>query len=449
MRKTLIAFAAAVAIPLSADAQSGSGPWAPWLGCWVPEQRSTITEVTCVLPAEESAFGATIISFVDREETRRVSVIADGIPRPVESAGCSGWESARFSEDGDRVYLTGEVSCGQDTPVQRTSGVYSLTSVGAWLDVVGIKVGTQQRLRNRRLLITERPGVPEEITAAIATRSQVAGGARIAASVPLSVERVIDASRALDPQVTELWMIESHRDAEFALDVTAKELKALAAAGVPASTIDLTVAFGYPNAFAIAMTAQGQSEVQATQSIVAGGGDGPLFDTGPSYQRGFYGPWGPPPQCLYLSWGMMTAMERMECTPYGYGSSMFWGGSMFGPTAWFMPGWGFSSGFYNPWANPWGRPIRVVVRPLEPGQGGGGSQPGRGRVVRGGGYTQSGRDGTGQTARPRDSGTAAASRGEGSSGGASATRGGSSGASAPASKGTSTSSGRTAKPRDP
>src|SRR5690606_14287548 len=125
------------------------------------------------------AFGATIVSFIDREETRRVSVIADGVSRPVESDGCSGWEAARFSDDGDRVYLTGEVSCGEDTPVQRTSGVYSLTSVGAWLDVVGIKVGTQQRLRNRRLLITERPGVPEEIMSAIAARSQLAGGARI------------------------------------------------------------------------------------------------------------------------------------------------------------------------------------------------------------------------------------------------------------------------------
>jgi hypothetical protein len=434
MRNTVLALAAAFALPLGAGAQGVATPWAPWLGCWVSEQPSSAPEVTCVLPAEESAFGATIVSFVDGAETRRVAVIADGVARPVEAEGCSGWESARFSDDGDRVYLTGEVSCEENRPQQRTSGVYSISSAGAWVDVVSIKVGTQQRLRNRRLVLTERPGVPVEITSAIAARSQLAGGARIAASVPLTVERVIDASRALDPQVTELWMIETQRDAEFAPKVTAKELRALAAAGVPASIIDLTVAFGYPNAFVVGITAQGQSDVQATQTVVGGGG-GPLYDVGPGYaQRGFYGPWGPPPECAYLSWGMMTAQERMACTPYGYGSPMFYGafGSMFGPNAWYMPGWGFSNGFYN----PWGRPIRVVVRPLEPVPGGGGGQPSRGRVVRGGGYTQSGGTPTGQTAQPRSSGTAAA------------TSKGSSGASAPASKGSSSTE-RTAKPRKP
>jgi hypothetical protein len=246
---------------------------------------------------------------------------------------------------------------------------------------------------------------------------------------------VIDASRALDPQVTELWMIETHRDAEFAPHVTVRELEALAAADVPAGVIDLTVALGYPSAFEIGLTAQGQSEVQVAQQVAGGGG--PLYDVGPEYaQRGFYGPWGPPPQCAYVSWGLMTARERMDCTPYGYGSPMFYGafGSLFGPNAWYMPGWGFSNGYYN----PWGRPIRVVVRPLEPPPGGGtGGQPSRGRVVRGRGYTQSGGGTTfGQTAQPRASGTAAS------------TRSGSSSASAPASKDNS-SSGRTAKPRKP
>jgi hypothetical protein len=377
MRTTVLASLIGLALPLTSGAQVPSTPWAPWLGCWVAEQASAQGEVTCVLPATESPSTADIVTFAEGAEIRRTSIVADGVARPVSAEGCSGWESARFSDDGHRVYLAGEVTCGDQAP-QRTAGLFALSPGGDWIDVLGIRVGTQQRLRSRRSLLTERPGVPPEVTALIATRGQFAGGARIAASVPLSVERVIDVTRGVDAQVTELWMMEANRDAEFPLKVTDRELRALAAADVPDGVIDLTVAFGYPQAFQVGITAQGRSDVQAVAHEPAGGGGAGGVYGGGYAPFGFYGPWGPPPQCWSLSWSVVSAMDRMECAPYGYF------GAAFLPSAWFLPTYGYGGGYYY----PYGGRIRVVVRPAEPAPGTG--TTGRGRVVRGGGYTQSG-----------------------------------------------------------
>src|SRR5690606_2264829 len=79
----------------------------------------------------------------------RSTMTADGVARPVTGEGCAGTETARFSDDGARVYVSGEITCG-DGPAQRTSGVLSISETGEWVDVHGVIVGEQHSLRVRR-----------------------------------------------------------------------------------------------------------------------------------------------------------------------------------------------------------------------------------------------------------------------------------------------------------
>ena len=64
-------------------------------------------------------------------------IVADGSRRAVNDGGCSGFESASWSQDGRRVFLKSDLNCGGD--VQRTSsGVLALVSAAAYVDVQSV-----------------------------------------------------------------------------------------------------------------------------------------------------------------------------------------------------------------------------------------------------------------------------------------------------------------------
>jgi hypothetical protein len=67
------------------------------------------------------------------------------------------------------------------------------------------------------------------------------------AMAPLTIEDVTEASRHLENDVVEAWLVE--RGGSIILD--ADRLVLLANAGVPSSTTDLLVALAYPNVFAL------------------------------------------------------------------------------------------------------------------------------------------------------------------------------------------------------
>ncbi len=91
--------------------------------------------------------------------------------------------------------------------------------------------------------------------------------ARAAAAAPLGIDDVVEASRKVQADVLQAWLVE--RAQPFTLD--AKRLIALADAGVPSSVIDLMVALSYPNAFAINPAArQGERRTLAANSSYRG-----------------------------------------------------------------------------------------------------------------------------------------------------------------------------------
>lgn len=228
--------------------------WQAWLGCWEPtgtpspeegEAETSGTPLVCVIPAR-GASAAEMVTVVDGEIVERERLAMDE-QRPSSSEGCTGWESATWSADGRRVYHRAEHSCTGELE-RRSTGLMAMLPTGEWLDVRGVSVGGSSAVHVVRYREAGAPGIlSAEVGAARQDRARAVDAARLAAAAPLTTAEVIEASRHLDPEVVEAWLVE--REQGFAIN--ARRLVELADAGVPERVIDVMVALSYPNVFAI------------------------------------------------------------------------------------------------------------------------------------------------------------------------------------------------------
>ncbi len=397
-----------------AAAQEVDSRWAPWLGCWRAVDEMATAPVLCVVPlAGEAAIE--MLTVVDGQVVSRESIFADGQEHAVSRDECEGWERAEFSDDSRRIYLGSELTCGASA--QRSStGVMSMVSPYEWLDVRTVDVDGQSVPWALRYRLASRA----DFQAAgqgdlVSAQGSEARMTRRAASIPIAVDDVIEASGKVSAETLQLWVVE--RGEPFALD--ASRLIQMADAGVPPSVIDVVVAVSYPEKFVVnERRTAGRRPAEATYGRPGygyGGGLNPFVDPfyDPYSRYGYYSPYG-------------------SYSRYGVG---------------YYGGFGYGYGGYNYGYGGYGTPIIVVGRR----DGGTDSGSTAGRVVRGGGYTSARDSGgsTGRSARPRSSGSsrnaapAARSARPRSSGGA--TR-----SAAPAGRSPSSSprsTGRTAQPR--
>lgn len=379
--------------PLAAQEVSGDPRWQAWLGCWEavaePDLIATINSEKkpriCVTPAA-GASAVDIATFVGDSVALRQHIDVTGAQRQMTRDGCTGWERAQWSQNGQRVYLRSSYSCPGG--LTRTSnGIMALSAAGEWLDVQGIVAGTTVGVRVARYRdVTDVASLPSEIAAALRGRERVVSDARIIATAPLVPADVVEASRFLDPGVVQTWLAE--RGEGFALD--ANRLSELEKAGVAPNVIDVMVALSYPRVFALDRSRVGGPNDTRTTDEVAGSGRTVYV----------YG-WDP----FYSDYGYSRYGSRYGRYGYGYGD-------------WY-----------------YGNTPVVIVRPPSGTDG-----DRHGKVVKGRGYT-AGRGSTGGS----DKATAAGSKGSGSSGGSAASGSGSGSSSKSPSSGT----GRTAKPRPP
>lgn len=130
--------------------------WRPWLGCWTPGDTAVISingrtsprTFVCVTPTTDGA-GVDITSIVSGRGVSRERVVASGARVVRTLDGCPGWESARFSADGQRVLLRSEYTCNGTLP-RRESGVFAITPEGEWLDLQGVDVMGSAGVRGMR-----------------------------------------------------------------------------------------------------------------------------------------------------------------------------------------------------------------------------------------------------------------------------------------------------------
>jgi len=374
---------------------SAEGRWTPWVGCWQASSRDAVTQdlapnkalpVVCMVPAEGNAIDLVTVNGTTANAPERID--ANGTRRQVSREGCNGWETAEFSPDAKRVYLHSEHLCGNRT--RTSSGIMSISPNGEWLDVQGVKVGTNNGVRVVHYGRVPAPaGLSPEMQARIDGQKLAARTAVVAVSDSVAVTDVIEASKRVDGLVVQTWL--AQRGQGFNMD--AKRLTQLADANVPRNVIDVMVALSYPQVFAVNLAqADGQIvQTSGTQQLAAeeGIGNGPV---------------------VFMSWD-----------PF-YSSSYYYSGYRYGYGLYGNP---YSGNWYN------GYPV-VIVRPS--GTVNQDAPDTRGRMVKGSGYT-----------RPPDRGSS------GSSGSTprSSTSDGSSSSGGSRTTGSSTSGGetRTAKPR--
>ena len=456
------AFAAALLVagsmPARAQTTATDARWQAWLGCWAPATRAVPPRSTaatplyaCVVPAAGSS-GVDVATVADTEVVTSDRIEATGERRAFAREGCTGWASAQWSPDGDRVYTRSEYSCAGG--LQRTvSGLMALDASGDWLDVQSVTTGGKSAVRVLRYRAVEPPAsLPAEVAAALPRRGPAASMARTAAAAPITTADVVDATHAVDPAVVEAWLGE--RGQGFQLNGT--RLLALSDAGTPGGVIDVMVALSYPRNFTV-----GTGGVQPAPS--AWPSDGTRGLSG-AYGYGMSGGWDP--YGYYSPYGLdpwfrsgMAFGNPYACGAFGY-SGIY--GCPFGYGAYGLSPYGYGGYGYNPYGY---RPYGGVYGGYNGWMYGGGlvviqgtstaSQP-HGRVVNGRGYTQGGvTSGTSRDAQPRQrpepntsgSGSGSQPRSSGGSSGSSGSSGANS--SSGSSSGSSSSGGRTAHPKPP
>jgi uncharacterized membrane protein YgcG len=322
-----------------------------------------------------------MLSISDGRVTSRERIDANGEQRPAERDGCSGWQSARWSADGRRVYLKSEHQCAGGAP-RTSSGLVAMTPAGEWLDVVSVTSGkdTGVRVMRHRPITdaTALPGLPAEVVAALKSVSAVrVQDSRTLAVAPIGTADIVEASHQVADGVVAAWL----NDIRQTIAVNAKRLVELADEGVPDRVLDMLVGLSYPGAFAVPPS---PTMVGALAADDDGGGAASIAPLGCADDFSLYG------------FG--------SCSPFGYSPFGF---ASYGylPYAYSRYGsFGYLPSLYGGWYA--GDPGVVIIRPTDTSS--------HGRVVNGAGYV-SGNSGGG-TATTSNSGGSASSGG-GSSGG--------------------------------
>jgi len=258
MRASRIAFLLAAVLVLAAGPARGQNTtidsrWISYLGCW--QSVGVRATTVCLLPVGQSSVDLVTIESGAVTSTER---IVTGQRVSTARGECTGWQMAEWSAVSDRLYLQSEETCSRSDS-RTANGLIALARDGSLLYIqggtIGAKTGVQVH-RYREGTNQELPGEVQDALSAIPTDLTATTKARATAMARLMVEDVAEASRQLEPDVVEAWLME--RGGSISLD--AERLVALANAGVPSSTIDVLVALAYPNAFAI-NGPRGQSQV--------------------------------------------------------------------------------------------------------------------------------------------------------------------------------------------
>jgi len=353
---------AALALATPARGQApADAHWLPWLGCWeivVPTgQTAPPGRAQVCVHAAPGAPGATFVNMLGGKVVSQEEVVADGARHSVAQGGCTGWQTASWSADGRRLFHHSELDCGAGNK-RSSSGVMAFLPDDQWLqvDAAGVPgshdVG-QARYRQMAPAAAAATGfMPQGIDLAIQT-------ARTAASAPLSLRDVVEASRQLEPEVLQALVFERGNGYE----VNARVARQLADARVPADVIDLMVALSYPDFFDIK---NGSPRLALADGGSSGGSSRGRYPGGWGGGYGCYDRFGYPGYG-YSGYGYPGWIYSYPLSYYG-GYDPCWGGGYGGPWG----GYGWGGGWYGPYGGG------VIVT-----RGGGG------RVVKGEGYTPS------------------------------------------------------------
>lgn len=414
----------------SAQSQTVDARWQPFLGCWVPDETSAAIgtnsvsgSMICVVPVQNGP-SVDIVTISNRVVTNRDRITVNGERVAKKAEECNGFETANWSADGFRIFTRSEFACGNNVNV-KGSGVFALSSTGDWVQVQGSTVGLAggaRVVRFRPADVALAPGSIVSDSSVVTTVPAQSGFAQLAlrsaARKPMDAKALLDMSKNVDEQVTQAWLSEFGT----ATKLNARELVALADAGMPTAITDMMVAMANPERFQLrtrSPDAAASTQLSAADQMYAQRCNldyrfDPRFD---------------------MSGSLMSEYDRRYCLsrygmgPFGYFDSWRYGLG-YGYNRYGYNGYNGSNYYYG------SQPIIIVTRNPD------GDIPlTRGRAVKGGGYSS----GSSGSSTPRQTQGATTS---GSSSSGSSSSGSSSGGSGASSSG-GDSGARTAKPRPP
>ena len=437
----VLATSGSLAAQSSADSR-----WLAWTGCWQPvdgppgqatssgsgdigltmlrmipnasvPSRSVNTSLplVCVVPGT-AASTVHVVTVDSGRVIARDTIDASGQQVAMSRDGCTGWRRATWSPDNRRVYLRSELDCTGGLH-RLSTAVLAISPAAEWLDVQGLRVSGTTAVRTRRYRDVGIPAnLPADIAGALSNAVQgkqlAVATARASVAAQVLSRDIIDATRQLDPAVVQAWLVE--RGQRFDLD--AKQLVALADAGVPGSVTDAMVALSFPEHFEL--------QRAPVSSLY---GEGPLTRADSARIANEY---------LYSQCSLGYDPFWYSTCGFGYSSLYSYGryGSRYGYGYGYSPyGYGYGSGYYGGYVYY----VPVIVDRTAP--------EAHGQVIKGRGYTR------GTSSSGATSSGGGGSRSSGSSGSSSGSSGGGSGSSSSSgsSGGGSSSTGRTAHPRPP
>lgn len=343
----LPAAASAAGIVAGGDGVVEDPRWLPWIGCWESQnidEDEVAPSLVCVNYLDDGN-GVEIATWVNGEVLAREELRTDGIRVPVEEGGCEGEQWTEWSEDGTRLFLHSEMSCGEGM-VRATRGVLAIQNDGGrWLEIHAVSAGemdpalgvTSFRAARPEALATAGVESPDE------GRRLAVNTARTLAARAMQPEDVSEAVQAVGSDVTRALIVEAGQP--FRLD--AGILRDLKRDGVPEEVLDVMIAVTFPERFAIQGGTQDPDYQVAPRSAEASPGvdrtrylNATRLGFGFGYRPGvFYGGSSAYNRYGYNRYGYSPyGYSPYGYSPYGYGSS-----------------WGYPRGY-------WGTPV-VIVRP--------------------------------------------------------------------------------------
>jgi len=377
-----------------------------WLGCWRLEDDIAGTGARmCITPDRA---GVRLQTLVGTHRGIDELVVADGVARAIVDTDCKGSEVAEWSNDGQRVFRTTEVTCNNEGK-RIIKSVAFLAPGPMWVNVQHISSeSAAANVRAQRYRRAVNQNLADGSKAAQPTASVSVGDTR------WSIEDVIEASNKLPAEALQAALT----DVKQKFNISRKTLLTLDEAGVPDSVIDLMVALTFPDRFIV-------ERAVGTMPV------------GVSTGMGWYDP------LMSPLWSGVYANCYMASGYYGYRSYY----NSCGPYY-----YGYNT--YSPYGSIYGNYYPGGWVPVGSGGGGAGdvtTPSGQGRVVNGRGYTQIRERGPEPSVSRGNNGGNGTAAGWSGNSGATSSGGYSSGSSSSGSSGGSSSSGgeRTAVARPP
>ena len=203
----------ALAAPGAGAQQVADARWRPWLGCSSPAQGDTLppSPVVCVIPAPGTS-AVDVVRIAELQVVSRTRIDADGQRRPVDRAGCTGWDRAEWSAVGRRVFVSAEHHCAASRLA--STGVMAMSAGDQWLEVQGLNADSGEVAGVQRLVpaVADAP-LPEEVVTALTAAHAPDLAARGDAAVPIGPAEVIQANGRVSPLVLDAFVSEAGKAA--------------------------------------------------------------------------------------------------------------------------------------------------------------------------------------------------------------------------------------------